>query len=141
MNAAAFRHLYDYHFAQNRTIWETYVIPLSQDQFTPGVAYSHGSVRDHVPGLRVLRLRPPGVVNRGGLGPASAHFVQGCYRPGESSRRPKLALHRLAGSGRFAGGSKIDHVARLDQETATASAATGALAGPPDDSRSVAGHL
>jgi uncharacterized damage-inducible protein DinB len=45
MNADAFRHFYHYHFAQNRTIWDTYIRPLSFEQFTQDVSYSHGSVR------------------------------------------------------------------------------------------------
>jgi uncharacterized damage-inducible protein DinB len=47
MNANAFRQFYDYHFAENRKIWD-YVTQLSHEQFTLGVAYSHGSVRDQV---------------------------------------------------------------------------------------------
>jgi len=42
MNANAFRHFYDYNFAENRKIWEHYVTPLSQEQFTQNVGYSHG---------------------------------------------------------------------------------------------------
>ncbi len=48
MNADAFRHLYGYHFAENRKIWESYIGPLSQEQFTQAVDYSHGSVRDQI---------------------------------------------------------------------------------------------
>jgi uncharacterized damage-inducible protein DinB len=48
MNADAFRHLYAYHFAENRKLWDSYIIPLSDEQFTHQVAYSHGSVRDQV---------------------------------------------------------------------------------------------
>lgn len=48
MNANAFRHFYNYHFAQNRKIWDNYVTPLSHEQFTQPVAYSHGSVRDQI---------------------------------------------------------------------------------------------
>lgn len=48
MNADAFRHFYDYHFAQNRKIWDSYVIQLSAEQFTQGVDYSHGSIRDQL---------------------------------------------------------------------------------------------
>lgn len=48
MNAAAFRHFYDYHFAENRKIWDTYVMPLSQEQFTRPVDYSIGSVRNQI---------------------------------------------------------------------------------------------
>jgi uncharacterized damage-inducible protein DinB len=48
MNANAFRHLYAYHFAENRTIWDRYIAPLSEEQFTQHVGYSHGSVRDQI---------------------------------------------------------------------------------------------
>ena len=48
MNANAFRHFYDYHFAQNRKIWDRYVTQLSLEQFTQAAAYSHGSVRDQI---------------------------------------------------------------------------------------------
>jgi len=47
MNANAFRHFYDYHFAENRKVW-SYVTPLSYEQFTQAVGYSHGSVRDQI---------------------------------------------------------------------------------------------
>jgi uncharacterized damage-inducible protein DinB len=48
MNANAFRHFYDYHFTENRTIWDSYITPLSYEQFRQPVAYSHGSVRDQI---------------------------------------------------------------------------------------------
>ena len=48
MNADAFRHLYEYHFAENRKIWDRYVTQLSQQQFTQPVSYSHGSVREQI---------------------------------------------------------------------------------------------
>jgi uncharacterized damage-inducible protein DinB len=48
MNANAFRHFYDYHFSENRTLWERYITPLTYEQFTQHVAYSHGSVRDQI---------------------------------------------------------------------------------------------
>ncbi|SRR6266498_681574 len=48
MNANAFRHFYDYHFAENRKIWDRYVTPLSQEQFTQHADYSRGSVRDQI---------------------------------------------------------------------------------------------
>jgi uncharacterized damage-inducible protein DinB len=48
MNADAFRHFYNYHFAENRQMWETYVSRLSQEQFTEPASYSHGSVRDQI---------------------------------------------------------------------------------------------
>jgi uncharacterized damage-inducible protein DinB len=48
MNANAFRHFYDYHFAENRKIWDDYVTRLSHEQFRQDVDYSHGSVRDQI---------------------------------------------------------------------------------------------
>ena len=48
MNADAFRHFYNYHFAENRKIWDRYITPLSHEQFTQKVDYSHGSVRDQI---------------------------------------------------------------------------------------------
>ena len=47
MNANAFRHFYNYHFAENRKIWE-HVASLSFEQFTQVVEYSCGSVREQV---------------------------------------------------------------------------------------------
>jgi uncharacterized damage-inducible protein DinB len=48
MNAQAFRHFYDYHFAENRKIWDSSVAQLSEAQFTQHVGYSHGSVREQI---------------------------------------------------------------------------------------------
>ncbi len=48
MNADAFRQLYDYHFSENRKIWYKFIVPLTQDRFTQGAGYSHGSVRNQV---------------------------------------------------------------------------------------------
>ncbi len=48
MNADAFRHLYDYHFSENRVTWDKYIVPLSQEQFTQNVNYSMGSVRNQI---------------------------------------------------------------------------------------------
>src|SRR5712691_6501087 len=48
MNAAAFRHLFNYHFSENRDLWEKYITPLSDEQFIEKVSYSHGSVRNQV---------------------------------------------------------------------------------------------
>ena len=47
MNADAFRHFYNYHFAENHKIWE-HVASLSFEQFVQPVDYSHGSVRDQI---------------------------------------------------------------------------------------------
>jgi len=48
MNANAFRHFYDYHFSENRKIWENYIVPLSYEEYIKDVDYSQGSVRDQV---------------------------------------------------------------------------------------------
>ncbi len=48
MNADAFRQLYEYHFSENRKLWDSYVMALSQEQFTQPVAYSMGSVRNQI---------------------------------------------------------------------------------------------
>jgi uncharacterized damage-inducible protein DinB len=48
MDADAFRHFYDYHFTENRKIWNAYITALSQEQFTQNVGYSHGSVRNQI---------------------------------------------------------------------------------------------
>lgn len=48
MNANALRHFYDYHFSQNRTMWETYISQLSDEQFTQAVEYSQGSVHNQI---------------------------------------------------------------------------------------------
>ena len=48
MNADAFRHFYNYHFSENRKLWDRYVTSLSYEQFMQPVNYSHGSVRDQI---------------------------------------------------------------------------------------------
>ena len=48
MNADAFRHFYDYHFSENRKIWDEYISQLSDEAFTKNDHYSHGSVRNQV---------------------------------------------------------------------------------------------
>ena len=48
MNADAFRQYFEYHFTENRKIWDLYVASLSQEQFTRAVDYSYGSVRDQI---------------------------------------------------------------------------------------------
>ncbi len=48
MNADAFRYFYNYHFSENRKIWDTYITSLSHEQFTQDVGYSHGSVRNQL---------------------------------------------------------------------------------------------
>jgi uncharacterized damage-inducible protein DinB len=48
MNANSFRHFYNYHFAENRNLWDAYVALLTPEQFTQSLDYSHGSVRDQI---------------------------------------------------------------------------------------------
>ena len=48
MNATAFRHFYNYHYTENRKIWDSCIAPLSYEQFTQDVDYSHGCVRDQI---------------------------------------------------------------------------------------------
>ncbi len=47
MNADAFHHFYNYHFAENRKVWE-HVASLTFEQFTQPIGYSRGSVREQV---------------------------------------------------------------------------------------------
>ncbi|NDJ60199.1 MAG: hypothetical protein GYB67_03690, partial [Chloroflexi bacterium] len=82
MNAAAFRHFFDYHFTENRHIWDSYIMPLPDAQFTQAVDYAHGSVRNQVvhlisvddtwfSGLRGVEipepLRPAGFADRASI--------------------------------------------------------------------------
>lgn len=48
MNANAFRHFYEYHFTENRKIWDSYIASLPYEQFIQDVGYSHGSVREQI---------------------------------------------------------------------------------------------
>ncbi|MCA0350363.1 MAG: DinB family protein [Chloroflexi bacterium] len=48
MNVVAFRHFYNYHFAQNRQLLDDYVAQLSAEQFVQAVDYSLGSVRNQL---------------------------------------------------------------------------------------------
>ena len=48
MDANAFRYFYNYHFAENRSLWDRYIAPLPHVQFLQKAAYSHGSVRDQI---------------------------------------------------------------------------------------------
>lgn len=48
MNADAIRHFYEYHFAENRKLWDWFITSLSDEQFTQHVGYSIGSVRDQI---------------------------------------------------------------------------------------------
>ncbi len=48
MNADAFRQLYDYHFAENRNLWDWFIASMPQEQFTQQHDYSLGSVRNQI---------------------------------------------------------------------------------------------
>ena len=48
MNADAFRHFFNYHFAENRALWDGYILTLNDEQFTQDIHYSHGSVKNHL---------------------------------------------------------------------------------------------
>lgn len=48
MNADAFRHLYAYHFHENRQLWDQGLIAVSDAQFTQPIAYSIGSLKHQV---------------------------------------------------------------------------------------------
>ncbi|HUH98762.1 MAG TPA: DinB family protein [Anaerolineales bacterium] len=48
MDAEAFRQFYEYHFTENRKIWDGCVSQLSDEQFTQDAGYSHGSVRGQI---------------------------------------------------------------------------------------------
>jgi len=39
MDANAFRQFYDYHFAENRKIWDSCIVPLKPEQFIQNVSY------------------------------------------------------------------------------------------------------
>ncbi len=48
MNADAFRYLFEYHFSENRSLWDRYIMALPQEQFTQPIPYSIGSVRNQI---------------------------------------------------------------------------------------------
>lgn len=48
MDEKSFRHFYNYHFAMNRFIWDTYILKLSDEQFNQSIPYSLGSIRNHI---------------------------------------------------------------------------------------------
>ncbi len=47
MNANAFRHFYNYHFAENRKVWE-HIASVTFEQFNQPIEYSRGSIREQV---------------------------------------------------------------------------------------------
>ena len=48
MDVNAFRHFYDCHFAENRNMWDQYVMLLTDEQFTQPAEYSQGSIKDQI---------------------------------------------------------------------------------------------
>ncbi|MEM7116891.1 MAG: DinB family protein [Chloroflexota bacterium] len=48
MTPDTFQHLYDYHFAANRKVWNEGELQLTKQQFIAKVDYSVGSIRNHV---------------------------------------------------------------------------------------------
>lgn len=48
MDANAFRSFYNYHFSENRKIWDMVITSLSHHQFIQNVDYSYGSVRNQI---------------------------------------------------------------------------------------------
>ncbi len=48
MDVDVFQHFYNYHFSENRKIWDQYITSLSLDQFNQTINYSHGSVRNQI---------------------------------------------------------------------------------------------
>lgn len=48
MNANAFRHFFEYHFSENRKLWDLYIVPLTLEKFMKNIDYSQGSVRDQI---------------------------------------------------------------------------------------------
>src|SRR6476469_5414455 len=48
MHADDIRLLYGYHFRANRKLWDTCIVPLSDEQFLQPLDYSIGSIRNQV---------------------------------------------------------------------------------------------
>ncbi len=85
MNANAFRHFYDYHFAENRKLWDEYVTSLSHEQFTKAISYSHGSIRDQI--LHLIDVDEAWFRDLGAAG------VPTSLQPEDSDDRAKIRTH------------------------------------------------
>ena len=48
MDIKAFRHYFEYHFSENRNLWDKLITGLSDEQFTREADYSHGSIRSQL---------------------------------------------------------------------------------------------
>ncbi len=86
MNADAIRHLYDYHFAENRKLWDTCIMSLTQDQFTQPSRRRRGGTPDALHrgsvGRRAdfqTRVEPRGFGSAKGFRPyAGANVAEPC---------------------------------------------------------------
>ncbi|MCA9972657.1 MAG: DinB family protein [Anaerolineales bacterium] len=85
MNANAFRHFYDYHFSENRIIWDRYVTPLTYAQFTQQSPYSHGSVRDQL--LHLMNADQVWFCELQGIAPADP------LPPADGDDRPRIRAY------------------------------------------------
>lgn len=85
MDANVFRHFYDYHFTENRKLWDRYITPLSYDQFTQDVSYSHGSVRDQI--LHLMSVDEIWFSELQGIGPSES------FPPGTADDRTNIRTH------------------------------------------------
>ncbi|MEL6524559.1 MAG: DinB family protein [Chloroflexota bacterium] len=54
MNADSFRHLYAYHYSENRKMWDSGISLLSDEQFVQASPYSRGAVREQV--IHLMRV-------------------------------------------------------------------------------------
>jgi uncharacterized damage-inducible protein DinB len=97
MNAEAFRHLYEYHFAENRKLWQ-YVTQLSYEQFVHDADYSLGSVRSQV--VHLMSVEEAWFAELQGILPAEPYQVaegddreqiRSCWDQVEQSLRAYLA--------------------------------------------------
>lgn len=48
MSVDILRHFFDYHFSENRSLWDQHIMVLSQAQFVQDTPYSVGSVRNQL---------------------------------------------------------------------------------------------
>ena len=100
MDAAAFRHLYGYHFAENRRLW-AHVVALPEERLTGPVAYSLGSVGDQLRHLiwvdelwfgQLRGLEPPAPLDPAAFGDRAA--VRARWDEVERGMRDYLAALR-----------------------------------------------
>jgi uncharacterized damage-inducible protein DinB len=85
MNADAFRHFYNYHFAENHKIWDSYITQLSFEQFAQHVNYSRGSVRDQL--VHIMNVDDAWFSGLRGVGDSQS------YTPAEVDDRDAIRTH------------------------------------------------